>query len=84
MVVSKNYAINSFSPVSIKRAPPSYYFLALSIGLVFGGVMEWTIIKSDYYQVIKDSELRARVKVNEDQAFYKEYLEKQANENKVH
>lgn len=73
MAVSKNYAVNSFGFGVTRKAPKSYYFLALAIGLVSGAVMEWTIIKSDYYQVIKDAELRERVRIDKDQKFYKEY-----------
>ena len=71
MTVSKNYAIGAFR--SAVPAPKSYYFYALAMGFVSGAVMEYTIIKSDYYQVIKDSHLRDRAKQDKDLQFYNEY-----------
>lgn len=74
MTVSRNYALGAFPKAT--NAPRSYYIIALAIGVISGAVMEFTIVKSDYYQVIKDSELRERKRIDSDQVFYQEYQKK--------
>ncbi|KAJ3227759.1 hypothetical protein HK099_000432 [Clydaea vesicula] len=67
MVAGKNRLEGIFP--TIKPAPKSFYFKAVGVGVIVGALFELLMIKSNYYQVMKDSELRkiARNEKNQDQ-----------------
>jgi hypothetical protein len=44
-----------FTPIP---APKRLYFKAFAVGLVVGAALEFVLVKSNYYNVIRDSKVR--------------------------
>ncbi|KAJ3056519.1 hypothetical protein HK097_006426 [Rhizophlyctis rosea] len=75
--LGRNPAMGQFGATS---APKTFYLKNFGIGLLLGVGLELLLIKSGYYQVMKDAQARDLASAKMDMEEYEAYLAQKKNE----